>query len=95
LHIADTHAAAHCYVTLLYIFYCSTLWALGTMGYKLDLRCKLTLTAELLKSLSPSALANLAWGLAVTCKYSATNSDSRYILVVTIYTLLSLVFKFA
>jgi hypothetical protein len=69
----------NCYVTLLHVFNYSTLWALGTMGYKLDLRCKLTLTAELLKSLNPSALANLAWGLAVTCNYSATSSDSRYI----------------
>jgi hypothetical protein len=75
--VADAHILAYCCVTLLQMIMCSTLWALGTMGYKLDLRCKLALTADQLKSLNPSALANLAWGLAKTCNYSATSSDSR------------------
>ncbi|CAM9550386.1 unnamed protein product [Sphacelaria rigidula] len=44
----------------------SALWALGSLGYTVSLKRQLHVSTEDLRSLNPSAVVNLLWGLVKT-----------------------------
>eukprot|EP00752_Nemacystus_decipiens_P015925 g14232.t1 len=60
----------------------TSLWALGALGYTVSLKRQFYVTEEDLQSLSPSATANLLWGLAKTEAAFADSFDRECLEVV-------------